>query len=162
MFKESLPGRVVEASQGTTYRVVTDLVTFKAVAENTAGAYSLFVTQTLPGQGTPPHLQHYEDEAFFILAGTYLFRMGDQQIQAKAGDYLFVPRETIHAYTNIGSEVAKMVILVSPGGLHEKFFAEAGDPIADLANPPEISGPPDLPRLLSVAAKYGVDILPPE
>ena len=162
MLKETVTSRVVKSNEGPTYRVVTDLVTFKAVAENTSGAYSLFVTQTPVGQGTPAHLQHYEDEAFFILEGTYQFRLGDKNIQAGVGDYLFVPRETIHAFTNVGTAMARMVIIVSPGGIHEKFFAEAGDPIDDLANPPEPSGPPDLPRLLAVAAKYGVDILPPQ
>jgi quercetin dioxygenase-like cupin family protein len=141
--------------------VVADLVTFKAIAAQTGSAYSLFETITIPGMGTPPHLQHYEDEAFFILEGNYTFLMGEEQIKAQPGTYIFVPRETVHAYTNTGTNPGRMLILVSPGGIHEKFFAEAGETIADAANPSEPSGPPDLPRLVTVAAKYGIDILPP-
>ena len=52
-------------------RVLGNLVTFKALAADTGGAYTLVETRTAPGQGMRPHLQHYDDEAFLVLEGTY-------------------------------------------------------------------------------------------
>jgi quercetin dioxygenase-like cupin family protein len=152
---------VVRFGNGPTYRVVADLVTFKAVAEDTGGAYSLFEDRTLPGMGTPPHIQRYEDEAFFVLEGTYTFLIGEQQQEMHAGDYAFVPRGTAHAFTNTGQSLARMLVLVSPGGIHEQFFAEAGELVADPTNMPAPDGPPDVPRLVAIAAKYGIEILLP-
>ncbi len=150
-----LDPRVVEAGEGKTVRVISDLVTFKATAAQTGGAYFLFETLTVPGGGTPPHLQHYEDETFFVLSGTYTFQVNDEVIELGPGGYAFVPRETVHGFTNSGSEDARMLILVTPGGIHENFFMEVGTPVdAPVA-------PPDIPAMLAVAAKYGIEILPP-
>lgn len=161
MTTQTLSARLVKSGEGPTYRVVTDLVTFKAIADQTGGAYSLFETCTAPGQGTPPHLQHYEDEAFLVLEGTYTFLIGEQKAELRPGDHAFVPRKTVHAFTNSGSTPARMLILVSPGGIHEKFFAEAGQLIPDRANPPSPNGSFDPGHLVAVAQKYGIEILPP-
>lgn len=161
MSVQPLLPRVVASSQGPAYRVVADIVTFKAIAEETGGAYSLFETATLPGMGVPPHLQRYEDESFVVLEGTYTFQVGDEQRELGPGSYAFVPRGTVHAYTNSGATPARMLIMVTPGGIHEQFFVEAGKPLADPADPPAPSGPPDVPQLIAIAAKHGIDILPP-
>lgn len=136
-------------------RVIADVVTFKITGAETNGAYALFETVTQPQGGTPPHIQEYEDEAFFILEGNYRFLIGDRELDAPAGAYAFVPRGTVHAFTNVGEAPARMLILVTPGGMHEHFFEEAGDPASAPA------GPPDFARLGAAAAKYGITILPP-
>lgn len=48
-----------------------------------------------------------------------------------------------------------MMIVNSPGGLHESFFAEAGVPVGSDA------APPDFPAVLESAARYGIEILIP-
>ncbi len=147
--------RHVEAGEGKTLRVISDLVTFKALAAETDGAYSLFETTTPPGGGTPPHIQRYEEEAYWILAGRYTFQVGDEVVELGPGGYAFVPRDTVHAYSNRGDEPGRMLILVTPGGIHENFFSEVGVALdAPVA-------PPDIPWMLAVAAKYGIEILPP-
>ncbi len=158
MLDSTLTARVLHAGEGPTYRVVADLVTFKATAATTNGAYGLFETRTPPGQGVPPHRQRYEEEAFWVLEGRYHFLVDGQQVELGPGGYVFVPRGTVHAYTNSGDSAGRMLILVSPGGIHERFFAEVGEPMGDPAVP---ASPPDLPRLIAVATKYGIEILPP-
>lgn len=146
----------VEPGQGVQQRrVITDVVTFKVTGSATGGAYSLFETLTAPGGGTPPHWQEHEDEAFFILEGTYTFLVGERQVEAKAGATAFVPRGTVHAYTNSGDSPARMLILVTPADLHERFFMEAGNPL-DMP-----AGPPDFARIGAAAARHGIHILPP-
>jgi quercetin dioxygenase-like cupin family protein len=137
-------------------RVITDVVTFKITGMETNGAYSLFETQTQPQTGVPPHTQVYEDEAFYILEGTYTFVIGERTVEATAGSFAFVPRGTVHGYTNSGDAPARMLIIVAPGGIHEQFFQEAGEPV---------SAPPSAPNFAKVgaaAAKYGIHILPPK
>ena len=143
--------------EGRTVRVITDLVTFKALAADTGGAYSLFETVTQPGMGTPPHRQSLEEETFYVLEGRYTFLVGDRTIELGPGGYAFVPRETVHAFTNTGDAPARMLIMVTPGGIHEGFFAELGEPV----DAPLPAGGPDIARIVATAAKYGMEILPP-
>lgn len=156
----SLP-KYVQPGEGPLYQVLTDMVHFKALATDTQGAYSLFETQTQAHSGVPPHIQHREDEAFYVLEGTYRFLLGDRQIEGRVGSLIFAPRGTPHSYTNIGEMPARMLILVSPGGNHERFFMELGVPVADPTVPPIAANQPDVETIIKTSLKYGIEILPP-
>jgi quercetin dioxygenase-like cupin family protein len=158
MLDTTLAARVLNADNAPTYRVVADLVTFKATAATTNGAYGLFEARTPPGQGVPPHRQRYEEEAFWVLEGSYRFLVDGQPVELGPGGYVFVPRGTVYAYTNSGTGIGRMLILVSPGGIHERFFAEIGEPMGD---PTEPVAPPVRSQLIAVAAKYGIEMLLP-
>ena len=160
MTGRSLQPKVVSTHDGPTYRVGGHLVTCIARAADTNGVYSLFETHTAPGQGTQLYRQQYEDETFWILDGMYTFVLSGQQLTLVTGSYLYVPRRTLHAYTNSGGGPARMLVLATPGGIRERFFAEVGEPTADRgasARPGEL---PDFSRLLGIAQKYGIEILP--
>ncbi len=60
-----------------------------------------------------------------------------------------------HAFTNIGSEPARMLVLITPGGIHDQFFAEVGDHAA--RHPWQ----PDIDKVLAVAPKYGIEFSSP-
>jgi len=161
MINPALQAKVVDTEDGPTYRVVNDLVTFKAVAADTNGVYSLFEIHTAPGRGMLPLRQRYEDAACWVLEGGYTFLLGKQAVRLDAGDYAFVPRGTVYGYTNNGAAPARMLLLVTPGGIHERFFTDVGERIDDRRGLPTPGGSPDLPQLASIAQKYGIEILPP-
>ena len=160
MIDPALPPKAVGVQDGPTYRVGNDVVTFKAMAADTNGAYSLFETRTDPGEGTPAHRQRFDDEAFWVLDGSYTVLLDQDTVTLDAGAFAFVPRGTIHAYINRGDEPARMLILVTPGGIHERFFAEVGELVEDRSAPATTGGPSDLSRLANIAQKYGIEILP--
>ena len=148
--------RHVAASNGRTVRMLGDRVTCKAMAAETGGAYSLFETSTPPGAGCPPHSQRYDEETFYVLEGRYAFLLGEQTVELGPGGYAFIPRGTMHAFTNVGSEPARMLILVTPGGIHDTFFDEMGE------HPDVATEELDISKLLAVAPKYGIEIAPPD
>lgn len=137
--------------EGDQVRVITDLVTTKATASDTSEAYSLFELETPTSGGFPPHVQRYDDEAFYILDGTYAFLIGEEEIELHPGGYAFAPRGTVHGFVNVGSSTARMLVLVTPGGIQESFFQEVGDS----ADRP--AWEPDMAKVLAVAPKYGID-----
>ena len=160
MIDQPLQPRIGATSAGPRYRIGNDLVTFKAVAADTNGAYALFEMTTAPGAGMPPHRQRYDDESFWVLEGQYIVRLDEREVTLEAGAYVFAPRGTIHGYTNSGSTPARLLIFVTPGGIHERFFADIGAHVeAPNALPP--AAPTDLARLRTVAHKYGIEILVP-
>lgn len=132
-----------------------NLIRFKARGADTGNAYSLVEVTTAPGAGTPPHVQNGDDEAFLVLEGRYDFMHMGKEIAGTPGTFVFVARGEPHAFRNAGDAPAKMLIINSPGGLHEQFFMQAGDPVAaDAGFPP--AAPPDMPRLMAAADRFGI------
>ncbi len=68
-FAETVRARHLDAGAGKQGRVITDVVTIKALAADTGGAYSLFEVLTPPAGGCPPHAQRYEEETVYVLDG---------------------------------------------------------------------------------------------
>jgi quercetin dioxygenase-like cupin family protein len=147
-------------SQGRTYRARGGLYTFRLLASDTNGAFTLSEACNAPNTGVPPHIQPLEDEAFIILEGSYTFQAGDQSMQCGSGEVVYVPRGVPHAFENTGTEPARMLILQAPGGIHEQYFAEAWEPIEDPSNLPPTEGPPDFGKIKAAAQRHGIEILP--
>jgi quercetin dioxygenase-like cupin family protein len=148
------------SGEGVAYSAVGDVYRILATGEETGGVYTLAESRVLPGGGPPPHIHQREDESFFILEGEVTFRLGDQRIVAKAGSVIQAPRGIPHAFRNESDAPAKMLIHVTPPGF-ERFLAEFATPVASFDSPPAPVTPADIGKLLAVASKYGIEILPP-
>jgi quercetin dioxygenase-like cupin family protein len=132
-----------------------NLLTFvKATGEQTGGAFGL-LEQTIPaGFASPLHVHHAEDEAFYVLDGQVTFLSGERRIQATAGSYVFLPRDIPHAFRV--DTPARLLILTTPAGF-EQFVIEMSEPVTDVSSPP--TSPPDMEKLVRLAAKYRIEIL---
>ncbi len=142
-------------------RVFGELVVYKTKSERTGGAYSLFEVVTQPESGPPPHVQHREDESFYVLEGEYEFFEEGRILRAAAGSLLYVPRGNLHAHKNVGTTTGRMLLSQTPGGLHERFFEEVGEPTMGGSEPLVSEGPQDMKRIIAIAVKYGIEIPPP-
>lgn len=130
----------------------------RAGAEHTAGAFGL-VEQIAPvGAGSPYHVHRREDESFFVLEGELEFVSEGRRFTSGAGSFVFLPRNIPHGFRVVGDSPARFLILVNPAGF-ERFVTEVGEPAVrrELPEPSE----PDVPRLVEVAARYGIEILGP-
>src|SRR5688572_9376323 len=97
-----------------TIHLLGNLIAIRAGGTRTNNAYSLVEVTTAPGAGTPPHTQNCDDEAFYVLAGTYEFMHEGTTIAGTPGTFVFVKRGEAHAFRNAGSEPARMLIINSP------------------------------------------------
>lgn len=146
--------------QGPAFSAVGDVYRFLATGAQTGGAYALCEACVPPGGGPPPHIHRREDEAFFILEGEITFTLDGRKVVAKPGAFVQGPRGIPHAFKNEGAVPARMLILVTPPGF-EKFMAEFAQPVPSFNSPPMPVTPADIEKLLAVAPKYGIEILPP-
>ncbi len=96
----------------------------KAGGEQTQGAYSLVEAEG-PSFATP-HVHHDREEAVIVLDGSITFLAGEGQVEATAGSFVLVPRETLHAFRANGD--ARLIIIHSPGGF-EDFFKKSAEAI---------------------------------
>jgi quercetin dioxygenase-like cupin family protein len=141
--------------------VLGELVTYKITRYQTGGAYSLFEVTTQPGAGPPPHVQHREDEAFYVLEGEYQFLVEGRTIYAGAGSLIYIPKGNLHAHNNVGRGIGRMLVSQTPGGLHERFFEEIGEEMKDGSTAQASEDPPDMESIVKIAAEYGIEMPPP-
>ena len=141
--------------------VLGELVAYKITSYQTGGAYSLFEVTARPGAGSPPHVQHREDEAFCVLEGEYEFLVEDRTINARAGSLIYVPKGNLHAHKNVGEELGRMLVSQTPGGSHERFFEEIGEETKDTSTPLDSEVPPDMESIAKIAAEYGIEMPSP-
>src|SRR5919205_4519642 len=71
----------------------------------------------------PLHLHTREDEYSFVLAGRMGALLGDEVVEAGAGDLVFKPRDQWHTFWNAGDEPCRILEIISPAGF-EGFFHE--------------------------------------
>ena len=146
------------SEEGQAVWFLGSLLIVKATGEQTGGAFGLIDNLMPPGAGSPYHLHHKEDEAFYLVEGEMTFYVGDERIKAESGAWVYGPRGLPHGFAVEGMAPARMLLLNTPAGF-EEFPVEAGEPAKELTLPP--AGPPDLEKLATIAAKYDIEILGP-
>ena len=105
-------------------------------------------------------MHHRDDEGFWILEGSATFEVGDTTIEARAGDYIFGPRDIPHRYT-AGDNGCRMLFIMVPGGMEDVVRATS-EPAASRTLPP----PPDqeptaevMEALKAVIKEHGYELL---
>ncbi len=77
--------------------------------EATGGAISVLMAWHKPGEGPPDHVHFSQEETFFIVEGTYELTIGDQTATAGPGTLVFIPRNVMHRFKNVGDTTACML-----------------------------------------------------
>lgn len=114
------------AETGPSYWGPGDRYTFLVTGAETGGAYFAMEAIVPAGGGPGPHVHTREDETFYLLSGRVEFLLGDERIVAGPGDFVNVPRGTVHCFRGIGPEDARMILTFTPAGI-EGFFEETLD-----------------------------------
>lgn len=65
------------------------------------GVSVMFYTTEKVGHGPPLH-QHPYEEIFIVRQGRALFTVGDEQLEAVAGQVVFAPANVPHTFVNLG------------------------------------------------------------
>lgn len=134
------------------------LLTVKAGGPDTRDAFTLIESEMPPGSGAPPHVHHDEEEGFYVLEGEVSITCGEQRWTAGPGAFALLPRGIPHSFQVSSDGPTRMLQITSPAQF-ERFAAEMGEPAArrELPEPTEV----DVPKLLSIVPKYGIEMLPP-
>ncbi|HEY6338064.1 MAG TPA: cupin domain-containing protein [Candidatus Sulfotelmatobacter sp.] len=61
----------------------------------------------------PLHLHHNDDEAWYVLEGTLVVRVGNDDVEVRAGSGVLVPRGTPHTYWNPGPGLVRYLLVMT-------------------------------------------------
>jgi len=140
--------KFVPPGSGTIYHVLGgDQLTVKVSSADTGGAFTLLETIAPPSAGPPLHVHTRESETFFVLDGQFKFVVGDQTIQAAAGEVLVAPPGIPHRFQNVGESSGRLLICCQPGGF--EHFMEGLDQLSRDAEP-------DMQAVATLAAQFGI------
>jgi mannose-6-phosphate isomerase-like protein (cupin superfamily) len=96
---------------------------YLATGQSTGGQFGLYRWDMSVAQSGPdPHFHRSISESFFVLSGTMRLYDGTSWVDARAGDFLFVPEGGIHGFRNESGEPSSMLILFAPGAPREDYF----------------------------------------
>ena len=133
---------------------------FLARGEQTSNAFSLIYIEVHKGNEPPAHTHQKEDESYYILEGSIRFWVGDKVIDAKAGDFIHLPKGIPHRF-ELQSEVVKELMWMTPSGL-EQWFWENSAPAPDMKALPVMPGPPPadaIAHFVKSLSEYGVEMI---
>jgi len=135
-----------------------DHYTFLVTGEESGGAYFAMEALVPPGGGPPPRIHRREDETFYLLEGQIEFLLGDERITAGPGDFVNVPRGTVHCFQNTGTETARMVLTFTPAGI-ERFFEETLERAPNGAHEAPDNVDEVAARYVAAAPRYGLEFV---
>lgn len=132
--------------------VNSNIIDVKISGSDTNGELAIFEQTSLSqGKGTPLHIHHLEDEIFFIIEGSYKFKVGDDLYDLTTGDSIFLPRKVPHAWTQV-SEKGKMIVTMQPAGKLENFFVTMA----------ELKHVPTQDEIAKIFADNGMQVVGPQ
>lgn len=143
-----------EARFGIHYKmkgVTLNKLDIKISGKDTENDLAVFEQTGLTPKGGPPlHIHPNQDEWFYVIEGDYLFQVGEEKYQMKAGDTIFLPRNVQHAFVQL-TEKGKMIVSYLPAGKMEEFFSATD----------KWTSPPSKEEIVKVFADHDMKVVGP-
>ncbi len=117
------------------------------MGEDTGGALAVVEHPIEPKRLVRPHVHTNEDEISYVVAGQIGARVGEREIEAGPGTWIFKPRGVVHTFWNPTSEPARILEIITPGA-----FAHFFEELADILS---AGVPPDMKRMGELDRKWG-------
>ena len=130
-------------------------VDFKLLSTDTDNRLSIFISSNNhKNGGRPPlHVHHTFDEFFCILSGEFVFLLDGEQIPAKTGDSIYIPRGVKHTFKCISDQPSTLLVGITPGKGMENYFSEMAKALTPQG--------PDMAAMQAAYKKYDSEILGP-
>jgi len=143
------PVSIVRQGEGEILNVLGVAVRFLCRAEDTGKAWSLMENVIPENSGPPPH-HHPWDEAYFVIAGEVEFQIGERRERVRAGDFVYAPGGTVHAFHGVSKTPARLLIFDAPAHA-EAFFKNVDKEVTEI--------PRDLAKLPEIGERHGLSFV---
>lgn len=117
-------GKLLPPGAGETLYVLGDVATTKVGARETDGGLSVVELSMPAGGGVTEHAHPAGDETIYVLHGAFDVHIGGTRAVLGAGGCAFVARGTRHAFTNVGTEMGRVLLISSPSAQAQRAWIE--------------------------------------
>jgi quercetin dioxygenase-like cupin family protein len=148
---------LLKRGEGRSFWMLNGLYTVKASADETGGALTVMEMTIPAGWGPPPHT-HPGTESVHVLEGRIRYYINGETIDGGPGSFFHIPEGTWERFEPL--ETSRLLVVYTPGGYIEEFFAEAGEPATANELPTPSAGPPDFERFAQIGARHGIQMRP--
>ncbi|MDJ0705564.1 MAG: cupin domain-containing protein [Leptolyngbyaceae cyanobacterium MO_188.B28] len=143
---------VISNNAGRRYHTApNEQITFRLSDVETSGQLDLAEIELGYLGGPPLHIHPEQDETHYILKGRLRYQIGEEAVEAKCGDCLYIPKGTPHTWINLQQETARILGILTPGGSEGFFQTVSSAPSDEL----------DSASLAKLAQDYGAEIVGP-
>ena len=150
----SVEAIVLQSGEGKTVSLRGTQVAYKAAGERPGGGPTVLEFTAAPGFSTGDHIHSRVEEIFYVIEGDFQIRAGDRLLTAHAGDFVLISPGVPHGIGNPNGSPAKVMILISPAAVHERYFEELAE---ILAKP----GAPDIQAISELRQRYDTEQVSP-
>ena len=140
---------MMKRGDGEQMNVLGVRLRFLCAADKTEHAWSMMET-ILPRHSGPPAHEHPWDEAYYVVEGEVRFEVDGRVELLKAGDFIYAPGGTVHAFQGASEHPARVLIFDAPAHA-ESFFRELDREVRDM--------PRDLAKLPEIGARHDVHFM---
>jgi quercetin dioxygenase-like cupin family protein/uncharacterized damage-inducible protein DinB len=144
---------LVRPGEGEGLRIFDEEIIVQITGSETNGAYALATISVAPGGGPPLHA-HPGNESFYVLSGEFSFTQRDERgvstFQGGPGTVFHAPSGAPHRFENVSPGRGTMLIVIS---------AESVAFLRELAASFPPGARPDMEKMLTLHAKYGVETI---
>lgn len=117
-------------------------------------ASGMFELTVAPGARVPPAHSHTgNEEIVYVIEGTLRYSVDGETRDLRAGDRMYTPRGSVHAFSNPHDKPVRALIVLTPD-IGAQYFRD----IAAAAASP---GGPNPARMVEVMNRYGLVLAPP-
>jgi len=126
------------------WNILGQVYTPKSITEECFSWHALLPSETF----VPPHIHPTQDEYIHVISGALDIVLDGEQLQAKQGDLICMPRGIAHSLFNNTGHAVNCLFWVSPTGKLVDLFRK----LHNMGRPDEV---------VALAPEYGVEFLPP-
>ena len=148
MSKEAV---ITKKGEGEVLSVLGAGVRFLCEAAKTDRNFSLMEV-TLPKDQGPPRHDHPWDEAYYVVDGKVRFSIDGRDELVSAGEFVYAPGGTVHAFQGASSKPARMIIFDAPAHA-ESFFKDVDREIKDY--------PKDMAKMPAIGERHDIHFVRP-
>lgn len=88
---------------------VQNIEVVKLASDNHNSQFLIFVKKSVR-----PHKHIFHNESVFVLSGSAIFTLGDKEMNIKKGDFIKIPKNTVHAVKVTSKSPLKVLSIQSP------------------------------------------------
>jgi quercetin dioxygenase-like cupin family protein len=118
-------GFVLGPEEGPAYGFHGSTVVIKASGRHTLGQLSVMESTCPAGLSVHEHVHVGEDEMFYVLAGELSGWCDQLSWVARAGSFVFVPRDCPHGFAVTSAEPARALVITGPSQLDQQIAARS-------------------------------------